>query len=95
MYCTNVRNYVIKIHVFDYLISAATLCLDYPANFDRKQLTFMNVISSGKQLLRYYSTLLSYIITCKLLEVNLDGVLVQLQLTRTVIRHQVSAHFCK
>jgi len=24
MYCTNVRNYVIKIHVFDYLTLAAT-----------------------------------------------------------------------
>lgn len=32
MYCTNVRNYVIKIHVFDYLILAVTLCLDYHAN---------------------------------------------------------------
>lgn len=49
MYCTNVRNYVIKIHVFDYLISAETLCLDYPA--DSVQSGFMNVIS-GKQLLR-------------------------------------------
>lgn len=89
MYCTNVRNYVIKIHVFDYLISAETLCLDYPAN--SVESSFMNVIFSGKQLLRL--DILSH--HMQAFGVNLDGYLVQLQLTSTVIRHQVSAHFCK
>lgn len=44
MYCTNVRNYVIKIHVFDYLTMAVTFVWIW------KQLVFMNVISTVKQL---------------------------------------------
>lgn len=58
MYCTNVRNYMIKIHVFDYLILAVTLCLRYQATpTERSRLSWMS--SSGSSCLDLTSVLFS------------------------------------
>lgn len=47
MYCTNVRNYLIKIHVFDYLTMTTSVC-----ECNWKQAASLNVILSEHQLHR-------------------------------------------
>lgn len=81
MYCTNVRNYVIKIHVFDYLILAVTLCLGCIVN--PIGCSWLASLSSSGKLLQKFSTSL-VLKTHAGFGINLAGLSVQLQLTGAV-----------
>jgi len=86
MYCTNVRNYVIKIHVFDYLTTAATfvwnimLAKQKAAGFHEGHL-----FCEASCLDMPSISLFSQSITCKFFGVHLNSFLVQLQINNTVI----------
>lgn len=77
----NVRNYVIKIHVFDYLILAVTLCLGYVANpIECSWLSWMS--SCGKLLQKLSGSLV--LKTHAGFGINLTELSAWLQFTGTV-----------
>jgi len=61
MYCKNVRNYTIKMHVFDYLMAVNFVCVEHHA-YSPEQHAILNVTYTARKLQRL--ALLSISLVC-------------------------------